>query len=64
MEKEITLKKGLVPDLKGYGLKDALYALETLGMRCQYEGSGHVVSQSPAPGTKAKADQTVKLILK
>ena len=23
-----------------------------------------VVSQSPAPGTKAKADQTVKLILK
>ena len=64
MEKEITLKKGLVPDLKGYGLKDALYALETLGMRCQYEGSGHVASQSPVPGTKAKADQTVKLILK
>ena len=64
MEQEITLKAGIVPDLKNFGLKDALYTLETLGMHCQYEGSGHVVSQSPAPGTKAKADQTVKLTLK
>lgn len=34
-----------VPDLSGYGLRDALYTLENMGYRCEYSGVGHVVKQ-------------------
>ena len=53
-----------VPDVKGMGLKDALYAIENNGYKCQYEGIGHVVSQIPAAGTQCKKGETVKLVLK
>ena len=53
-----------VPDVKGMGLKDALYAIENNGYRCTYEGIGHVVSQVPAAGTQCKKGETVKLVLK
>lgn len=53
-----------VPDLKGLGLKDALYAIENNGYRCSYEGVGHVVSQNPAAGTKAAKGQTIRIVLK
>ena len=64
MEQKAEVEKGKVPDLKGYGLKDALYTLESMGLLCQYTGAGHVVGQSPAPGTACKNGQTVKLTLK
>lgn len=53
-----------VPDIKGLGLKDALYSLENCGYGYEYEGFGHVASQSPAGGTKAKKGTTVKFVLK
>lgn len=53
-----------VPDLKGLGLKDALYAIENNGYRCSYEGVGHVASQSPAAGSRYEKGQTVKIVLK
>ena len=53
-----------VPDVKGMGLKDALYAIENNGYKCIYEGIGHVVSQNPAAGTICRKGETVKLILK
>ena len=53
-----------VPDVKGMGLKDALYAIENNGYRCAYEGMGHVVSQTPAAGTQCKKGETVKLVLR
>lgn len=53
-----------VPDVKGMGLKDALYAIENNGYKCTYEGMGHVVSQTPAAGTNCRKGETVKLILK
>lgn len=53
-----------VPDLKGMGLKDAIFAIENNGYRCQYEGVGHVVSQSPAAGKTLKKGETVKVVLK
>lgn len=53
-----------VPDVKGMGLKDAIYAIENNGYRCQYEGTGHVVSQTPAAGKKYSKGETVKVILK
>lgn len=53
-----------VPDVVGKGLKDALYAIENNGYRCQYEGVGHVVSQIPEAGTECRKGETVRLILK
>ena len=54
----------LVPSLKGYGLKDAIYTIENSGYKCSYTGSGHVVSQSPAAGSKLEKGQTIKITLK
>lgn len=53
-----------VPDVKGMGLKDALYAIENNGYKCEYEGIGHVVSQTPAAGTDCKKGETIKLVLR
>ena len=53
-----------VPSLKGYGLKDAIYTIENSGYKCSYTGSGHVVSQSPAAGSKLEKGQTIKITLK
>lgn len=53
-----------VPELKGMGLKDALYALENNGYRCTYEGVGHVVEQSIKAGTECKKGETVHIVLK
>ena len=64
MESPVQTEPGLVPKLKGLGLKDALYALESQGLRCQYEGVGHVSAQSPAAGSKAKKGEIVKITLK
>ena len=55
---------GKAPDLKGFGLMDALYAVENAGYKCNYEGSGHVTAQSPAPGTALKKGETIRLTLK
>lgn len=53
-----------VPDLKGMGLQDALYTIENNGYRCQYEGTGHVVSQSPPAGRTLRKGETIKVVLK
>ena len=55
---------GTVPDVKGFSLMDAVYAIENCGYRCSYDGCGHVGSQAPAPGTALKKGETVKLTLK
>ena len=64
MEREIETEKGHVPDLKGFGLKDALFTLESMGLNCQYSGTGHVAAQSPAAGSRYEKGQTVKITLK
>ena len=53
-----------VPSVTGFGLKDALFAIENSGYKCSYEGCGHVVSQSPRAGAQLTKGQTVKIILK
>ena len=55
---------GPVPDVKGMGLKDAIYALENNGYKCTYEGVGHVSVQSPAAGIICSAGKTVHIRLK
>ena len=56
-------KDGRVPDLRGLGLADALYVIESDGYRCSYTGTGHVVGQSPAPGTKLDAGGKISIRL-
>lgn len=53
-----------VPDVTGFGLKDAVFAIENNGYRCVYNGCGHVVSQSPEAGVKMKKGTTVNITLK
>lgn len=52
-----------MPNVKGMGLKDALYLLENAGIRVYYEGTGVVKSQSVNPGTPFTQASTIKLIL-
>jgi cell division protein FtsI (penicillin-binding protein 3) len=40
-----------MPNVKGMGLKDALYLLENMGVKVSVKGKGKIVSQSIAPGT-------------
>jgi cell division protein FtsI (penicillin-binding protein 3) len=47
-----------VPDVRGMGLRDALYLLENAGLRVDYDGIGTVKSQSIAPGTPLRTDLT------
>ncbi len=63
-ERQAEVAEGKAPDLKGFGLMDALYAVENAGLKCVYEGSGHVTAQSPAPGAAIKKGGTIKLTLK
>jgi cell division protein FtsI (penicillin-binding protein 3) len=46
-------RSGLVPDVVGMTLKDALYILENQGLEVNYKGIGRVVKQSSPPGRKA-----------
>lgn len=48
------VKPGFVPDVRGMRMRDALYLLENAGLIVDYHGSGRIVSQSLAPGTKIK----------
>jgi cell division protein FtsI (penicillin-binding protein 3) len=41
----------IMPDLKGYTIRQVLALLNRSGLHCRFEGSGMAVSQEPAPGT-------------
>ena len=55
--------KHTMPDVRGMGLKDALYLLENAGVKVYYEGSGVVKQQNIRPGTPFTETTTIKLIL-
>ena len=57
-------ESGKAPDLKGFALMDALYAVENAGYKCVYEGTGHVSAQTPAAGAALKKGETIRLTLK
>lgn len=63
MDTPRTSKNGKVPNLKGLGLMDAIYAIENDGYRCLYSGIGHVVSQSPAAGSTLAAGEKITIRL-
>ncbi len=55
--KQITIQpakiyRNVIPDVKGMGLKDAVYMLEASGLQVQVQGKGKVQNQSLMPGTR------------
>lgn len=52
-----------VPDVKGYGLRDALFRLERMGLKVRTRGVGRVSKQSLAPGTHFKKGAEIELLL-
>ncbi len=55
------VKPKRMPDVKGLGLKDALYLLENMDVKVVIGGKGKVIQQSIAPGTGINNGMTVYL---
>ncbi len=60
---EIRIVEGSVPDVSGMGLKDALYVLGNSGLRPIVRGSGKVIKQSIAAGTRVGKSYPIVLEL-
>lgn len=58
-----TVKEQVMPNVKGMGLKDALYLLENMGLKVTVKGKGKIVTQSIVPGTSLAKGITVILEL-
>lgn len=56
-------KDEIVPDVRGYGLRDAVYRLERMGLHVRVRGIGRVSSQNLQPGYRFKRGQQIELIL-
>ena len=55
---------GVVPNVVGMGLRDALYCLERVGLKVEFKGNGKVVSQSLAPDTAFEENTKIEIELK
>jgi PASTA domain. len=53
--------EGLVPDVRGMSLRDAVYLLENSGYRVKFSGKGKVLRQSPEHGARYFEGQVVSL---
>lgn len=56
--------RSAVPDVSGMGARDAIYLMESRGIKTFVSGRGKVTSQSIAPGTPVKKGLTCTLTLK
>ena len=55
-----TVTENLMPNVKGMGVKDAVFILENLGLSVELQGRGTILKQSVAPGTRiSKGDLVV-----
>ncbi len=52
-----------IPNVKGMGLMDALYTLESMDLKVAVRGRGRVRMQSPEPGSGFKKNETITLQL-
>ncbi len=48
----LKVEQGLVPDVRGMSLRDAVYLLESCGLRVKINGKGKVLRQSPEHGAR------------
>lgn len=60
---EVKVKEGVVPNVMGMGLSDAIFAMENAGFKTKVSGWGKVVNQSLVAGTKNKIGTPVELAL-
>ncbi len=56
-------KDATVPDVRGYGLRDALFRLERMGLKVVVRGVGRVTQQNMPAGYHFKKGETITLIL-
>lgn len=52
-----------VPDMRGMGARDAIFLMESLGMKPRIVGKGRVASQMPAPGSPLQKGDYIILTL-
>lgn len=57
------VSRGVVPDVRGMGIRQAVHAIEAAGYYAIVRGNGLVVAQSPAAGTRIRAGSTVTMFL-
>ena len=57
----IKIQQGLVPDVRGMSLRDAIFLLENSGIRVKYSGKGRVLKQSPEHGARYSDGTVVTL---
>jgi hypothetical protein len=48
----------MMPDLRGYTIRQVLDVLNRSGLHCRFEGSGLAVGQDPPPGTAIQPGET------
>ena len=55
---------GLVPDVKGLGVREVVRKAKVLGLRIIVKGSGLAVKQSPTPGLPLRTDTQLVVIFR
>lgn len=60
---ESTPVKGVMPNVNGMGLKDAMFLLGNAGLKARVKGSGKVTSQSIQPGSRIGRGLMVDILL-
>jgi cell division protein FtsI (penicillin-binding protein 3) len=61
--KAVPVRTQIMPNVRGMGLKDAIYLLENMGLKVMVRGKGKIAMQSVAPGTSLAKGITVILEL-
>lgn len=57
-------RPGVMPDVRGMGLKDALFVLESRGLKVRFSGRGAVTQQSITAGARIAPGTAVVITLK
>ncbi|PRD54526.1 penicillin-binding protein [Sphingobacterium gobiense] len=60
---EAQVKEGVVPNVLGMGLSDAIFTMENAGFKTKISGWGKVVNQSLIAGKRLKAGTPIELVL-
>ena len=61
--RERKMTAGVMPNVSGRGLRDALYVLENAGLQVKVNGRGSVMKQSVTAGSRIQPGQTVSIDL-
>lgn len=61
--KPAEIQTGIIPDVMGMNVKDAIFILENMGLKTALSGQGRVITQSVAPGEVVVNGQLITLTL-